>query len=84
MKKAFYLILTGVAIGILIAPEKGSETWRKLKEGFEDMKDQALDQMNDIVSQGKDLVGKGKNVANDMVDVTRKTTHEWMTEPNGR
>lgn len=84
MKKAFYLILAGVAIGILIAPEKGSETWIKLKEGFEDMKDQVLDQVNDIVAQGKDLVGKGKNVASDMVDSTRKTTNEWISESAGR
>ncbi len=73
MKKAFYLILAGVAIGLLIAPDKGSETWRKLKEGFEDMKDQALDQVNDVVSKGKDLVGKGKNVASEAADAVRST-----------
>lgn len=84
MKKAFYLILAGVAIGILIAPEKGSETWRKLKEEFEDLKDQALDQVNDIVAQGRDLVGKGKHVASDVVDTTRKTTHDWLKESTGR
>ena len=73
MKKAFYLILAGVAIGLLIAPDKGSETWRKLKEGFDDMKDQALDQVKDVVSKGKDLVGKGKNVASEAADAVRST-----------
>jgi gas vesicle protein len=61
MKKALYLILAGVAIGILIAPDKGSETWRKVKEGFDDWKDDAMDQLNGIVSKGKDLAAKGKS-----------------------
>ena len=38
MKKALYLILAGVAIDILVAPDKGSETWRKLKDRFETLK----------------------------------------------
>jgi gas vesicle protein len=61
MKKALYLILAGVAIGILIAPDKGSETVRKLQKGFDDWKDTAMDQLNDLVDQGKDLVTKGKD-----------------------
>ena len=77
MKKAFYLILAGVAIGILIAPDKGSETWRKLKDGFEDWKDSAMDQFNDAVSQGKDLVGKGKDAVNSANTEARSTVNEW-------
>jgi gas vesicle protein len=52
---------SGVAIGILIAPGKGSETWKKIKDGLEDLRDQALDQVNDVVAKGKDLVGKGND-----------------------
>ena len=77
MKKALYLILAGVAIGILVAPDKGSETWRKLKEGFDDWKEGAMDQINDMVSQGKELVGKGMDVADTAKNEVRETVNEW-------
>ena len=60
MKKAFYLILAGVAIGILIAPGKGSETWRKIKGSIDDLKNDARDHVNDMVTQSKDLISDAK------------------------
>jgi gas vesicle protein len=77
MKKALYLILAGVAIGILVAPEKGSETWRKLKDGFNDWKDGAMDQINDIVSQGKELVGNGKDGVATIKNEALEKVNEW-------
>lgn len=79
MKKAFYLILAGVAIGILIAPDKGSETWRKLKAGIEDLKDQAMDKVNDLVTQGKDLVSTGKDFVGETETANRSanSANEW-------
>jgi gas vesicle protein len=77
MKKALYLILAGVAIGILVAPDKGSETWRKLKDGFDDWKEGAMDQINDMVSQGKELVGKGKDAADTAKNEVRETVDQW-------
>ena len=70
MKKALYLILAGVAIGILVAPAKGSETLRKIKDGFDEWKDGAMDQFNDFVSRGKDVVDEAGTEA-------RKTVNEW-------
>ena len=77
MKKALYLILAGVAIGILVAPGKGSETWRKLKDGFDDWKEGAMDQINDMVSQGKDLVGKGRDSAESLKNEAMETADQW-------
>jgi gas vesicle protein len=77
MKKALYLILAGVAIGILVAPDKGSETLRKLKDGFDDWTDSAKDQFNDMISQGKDLVSKGKDAVDSAKSDARKTVNEW-------
>ena len=64
MKKAFYLIMAGVAIGLLVAPRKGSETWNKIKNGFEDWKDE----MND---QGRDFVKKGTGIADHLKEESK-------------
>jgi gas vesicle protein len=77
MKKALYLILAGVAIGILLAPDKGTETWKKLKQNFDDWKDDATDRVNDIVSQGKDLLGKGKQAVNIAASEAQGTANNW-------
>ena len=77
MKKALYLILAGVAIGILVAPDKGSETWRKIKDGFEDWKEGAMNQINDMASQAKDLVGEGKKEADTAKNEVRETVNQW-------
>jgi gas vesicle protein len=77
MKKALYLILAGVAVGILIAPDKGSETWRKVKEGFDDWKDDAMDQLNGIVSKGKDLAGKGKGAFESVKTEVENKANGW-------
>jgi gas vesicle protein len=63
MKKAFYLILAGVIIGILVAPDKGTETRRKLKDRFDDWKESAMDKADDIVDQSKDIVDNVKDPA---------------------
>jgi gas vesicle protein len=76
LKNALYLILAGVAIGILVAPDKGSETWRKLKDGFNDWKDGATDQINDIVSRGKELIGRGSDGAEIVKNEARETVNE--------
>jgi gas vesicle protein len=77
MKKALYLILAGVAIGILVAPDKGSETLRKLKDGFDDWTDSAKDQLNDMVSQGKVLIGKGKDAVDTVKSETSTAVNGW-------
>ena len=63
MKKVLLILLAGVAVGLLIAPDKGSETWTKVVDGLDDLKDKAMDEINNLVEKGKDLVSKGKETA---------------------
>jgi gas vesicle protein len=70
MKKAFYLILTGIAIGILIAPAKGSETWQKITDSLDDLKTKTKDSINDLVDGAKGIAEKGKKGA-------EKAANEW-------
>jgi gas vesicle protein len=49
----------GAAIGMLLAPEKGTDLQKKVKDGFKSL----LDDMNAILGAGKDLV---ENAASDV------------------
>ncbi len=60
MKKVLIGLLAGVAIGILIAPDKGSATWKKIVDGLDDLKDKASNELNTVVEKGKDWISKGK------------------------
>ena len=53
MKKVLLILLAGVAVGMLLAPDKGSETWKRLVDGLDDIKDKAIDEMNNLVEKGK-------------------------------
>ncbi len=70
MKKAFWLIMAGVAIGILIAPDKGSETWKKITDKLDDLKDNAKNSVDDLVDSGKDIAKKGK-------EGVREVSQDW-------
>lgn len=54
----------GAAIGMLLAPEKGKDLQKKLKEEAEDI----LSQFSSILQTGKDTVAQVKDVAMDEVD----------------
>jgi len=58
MKKILLVLLAGVALGMLIAPEKGSETLKKLADGLDDIKDSAIDEMNNLMGKSKGLINK--------------------------
>jgi gas vesicle protein len=70
MKKAFYLVLAGIAIGIFLAPGKGSETWKKITDSLDDLKDKAVDSVNDLVEGSRDMASKGKKSLD-------KAVNEW-------
>ena len=70
MKKLLFILAAGVAIGLLIAPEKGSDTWKKLMDGLDDIKDKAEDEINSLIGKGKSLLANGQ-------DKARAVSQEW-------
>lgn len=44
--------MVDVVIGILLAPAKGSETWKKWVGGLNDLKDKRVDKEKEKASQG--------------------------------
>jgi gas vesicle protein len=55
MSKLLLGLLAGVAIGIALAPDKGSKTRQKIREGFDDFKKKA----GDAAKEFADEVDKG-------------------------
>jgi gas vesicle protein len=68
MNKIILSLLAGVAIGVLIAPDKGSETMKKIRGRVNDLKDQASDKANDLISQGKEVFRNGQSRVNEVID----------------
>ncbi len=50
----------GVGFGILFAPDKGSKTRDKMKEGFDDLKDQAKSKWDSLEEETKEKFSKSK------------------------
>jgi hypothetical protein len=72
MSKVLTALLAGIAIGILVAPRKGSETRRRLLDGALDIQDDINDFIHDATENfnsglasaedgAKDLLKNGKN-----------------------
>jgi gas vesicle protein len=51
----------GVGLGILFAPDKGSKTREKMKEGFDDLKDQVNSKWNSLEEETKEKFSKTKD-----------------------
>lgn len=58
MNKLLLGLLAGVAIGLIIAPEKGSVTREKIREGFDDLKKKASDAAKDFADAADKGFGK--------------------------
>jgi gas vesicle protein len=63
MKNVLFVLLAGVAVGMLLAPDKGSKSWNKLVDSLDDVKKKTMDEIDNLVSKGKDLASKGKTAA---------------------
>jgi gas vesicle protein len=60
MNKTLITLLVGIGIGILIAPDKGSETWRKLVDGLNDLKDKVEDEAEELGEKVKKFARQDK------------------------
>jgi gas vesicle protein len=58
----------GVGIGILFAPDKGSNTREKLKVGFDDLKDQAKSKLDFLDDETKEKFSNAKDNLKDRVE----------------
>ena len=76
MNKTFLTLLVGIGIGILVAPAKGSETWRKLVDGIDEYKDKLSSEGADLVDRGKDVINREKTKVNGFVE-DMESTPNW-------
>jgi gas vesicle protein len=61
MNKTILTLLAGIAIGIVLAPDKGSETIKKIRRRVADLKDNAEDQADELVNKGKEAFRNGQS-----------------------
>jgi gas vesicle protein len=65
MNKILVGLLAGIAIGVLLAPDRGSETLRKIRSRINDYTDQAEDEADELADKAKSAINKGKKKVNE-------------------
>jgi YtxH-like protein len=76
MNKTFLTLLVGIGIGILLAPGKGSDTWKKLVDGFDEYKDKLSKEGSDLADKGKEVLNREKSKVQGVVN-DLESAPEW-------
>ena len=58
----------GLGLGVLFAPDKGSKTREKIKDGYDDLKDQAKSKLNTLENETKEKFSKTKKDIKESLD----------------
>ncbi|MEO8761311.1 MAG: YtxH domain-containing protein [Bacteroidia bacterium] len=66
----------GVAIGILLAPDKGSETRKKMSEGATDLANDAEEEIKDVIDALKKKITEMENTLSNGLDEAKKMVEE--------
>lgn len=80
MNKVFLGILAGLAagaiVGILFAPDKGSETRRKIMSKGEDLANAAREKFGDVVGSVNERIDQAKEKVGNVAKKAMETTNE--------
>ena len=78
MSKMLTYLLAGIAIGILIAPDKGSATRQRLADSFSGLVDDAQDKAGEI---GDRIMDTAEDVSDDVKgaakDIKKDVKNKW-------
>ncbi len=62
----------GFAAGMLLAPEKGEETRKKVKNAIDDLTDEFSEKVDEMVNQFGDMVEEAQVVAEEKIPAMKK------------